>query len=138
MRRAILLSHQSIVERVFRVGCVIVNIAENEIATGYTGEKESFHAEEVALYKLTGQERETSGGTLYSTLESYHPRLSGKPSCTEYIIRFGITRVVYALAEPPLFITCLGTQVLREAGVVVNIFSFYAPEVIAVNTHLII
>jgi len=93
MARAVELSSMSPETKTFRVGCVITDKDGKELATGFTGEKEGFHAEEIAISKLEGRRAETEGGSIFSTVEPCHPRKSGKTSCTSHILTLKLARV---------------------------------------------
>ncbi|HEY8191314.1 MAG TPA: dihydrofolate reductase family protein [Alphaproteobacteria bacterium] len=107
-------------EKAFSVGAVIVAPDNTIITTGYSREWEgSWHAEEIAIEKARRAGADLRVAAIYSSMEPCHPRLSGKTSCADRIIAAGITRVVYCLAEPPLFVTCLGREHLSRMGVAV-------------------
>ena len=104
---------------------------------GYSLETgDSVHAEEVALAKAEQLAIEVTGATLYSSLEPYSVRLSGKRSCTSRIIAAGIRKVVFAMREPPTFVTCEGLAQLRAAGIEVVEIPDLAARVAQVNQHL--
>ena len=105
-------------ERAFSVGAIIVGASDQMISSGYSRERNpSEHAEELAIIKALDSNESLNGATIYSSLEPCNPRLSGKTSCTDLIIQFGIKRVVFALHEPPVFVTCTGTTKLKDHGV---------------------
>lgn len=105
-------------EKAFSVGAIIVAPDGRVISTGYSREWEgSWHAEEIAIEKARKAGIDLRGAAIYSSMEPCHPRLSGKTSCADRIIAAGIARVVYCLAEPPLFVTCQGQEHLSQAGV---------------------
>lgn len=54
---------------------------------------------------------------LYTTMEPCSKRLSGNRCCTSRIIAAGISRVVVGVKEPPTFVDCEGSGLLKEAGV---------------------
>ena len=120
-------------ERGFSVGAVLVKDG-NIVATGYSREGAgNMHAEEIAIAKAREIGVDVKGTTIYSSLEPCHPRLSGKPSCTQLIIEAGIARVVFTLKEPPIFVECKGEETLRGAGLDVVHDSRLAAEVISAN-----
>jgi len=69
-------------------------------------------------------------------LEPCSVRASRPRSCTEWILRAGIPRVVFAWREPSLFVDCEGAELLRAAGVEVVEVPALAELVRAVNAHL--
>ena len=125
-------------ESSFAVGAVLVG-SENEIlATGYSLELgESWHAEEVAIQKATNHGVELAGSTIYSSLEPCSLRRSRPKSCTELIINHKIAKVVYALLEPPLFVECQATDLLKAAGIEVVHLPEYGQLVREINVHLL-
>jgi pyrimidine deaminase RibD-like protein len=133
MSQAIELSRTSPEVKTFRVGCVITDANGKELATGYTGEKVGFHAEEIAISKLVGSEKLAKNGSIFSTVEPCHPRKSGKTSCTEHILKFGLARVLYVLDEPPIFVDCLGAETLSANGLKVIRMPEFEEEVRAIN-----
>jgi len=105
-------------DRAFSVGAILVGTDGVVIATGFSREGDpSVHAEEVALNKARRRCVSTEGATLYSSMEPCSRRLSGRKPCVEHIIEAGVGRVVYALAEPPVFVQCEGHETLVRAGI---------------------
>lgn len=122
------------VESAYNVGAVVVRDGV-ELAYGYSRETDSHvHAEESALAKLSGME--LTGASVYSTLEPCSRRASRPRTCTQLIIEAGISRVVYALREPPIFVDCDGVELLAAAGLAVVWTPELADEVIEINAHL--
>lgn len=120
----------------FSVGAVIVAATGDIVATGYSREDGTdAHAEEVALAKASVDS--LTGATLYSSLEPCGERVSRQAPCTALILATGIERVVFALAEPPVFVTGHGEEQLVEAGIKVIQLPELAPGVEAVNAHLL-
>lgn len=120
----------------FSVGAVVVAATGEVLATGYSRESEpDAHAEETALAKLTG--RSLAGATLYSSLEPCSERSSRPTSCTSLILAAGITRVVFALHEPAVFVEGRGGERLAEAGVQLVHIPELGAEVEQVNAHLL-
>ncbi len=117
--------------------------------SGFTGEMEGFHAEEIVIkkLKLAGLEEVARGGSIYSTIEPCHPRRSGKTSCTDHILSLGVSRVIYVLDEPKKifkiagpgekFIDCQGAKTLRERGLEVVHMSELEEEVREINQHIL-
>ena len=94
------------------VGCVVVK--NNEIiATGYHKAYGEYHAERDAL---TNCDKDTSGATLYVTLEPCCH--TGKtPPCTDIIIEKKISKVVIGSDDPNPLVAGKGIQILRDAGI---------------------
>ncbi len=111
----------------YAVGCVIVDIHGQPVATGYTGElsyppgsqpASAPHAEEIALSRLP-HSFVAPQTTLYCSMEPCSERKSGRQPCTQRIIESGIGRVVFGAHEPfnpALGIHCRGMQELQVAG----------------------
>ena len=121
----------------FSVGAIVLGADGREIARGYSREgAETEHAEQAALRKAAAGAR-FAGGTIYSSLEPCGIRRSGPVPCAELISRHGLGRVVFALPEPPTFVTPCGARMLRTNGVVVEVLDQLAAAVWAVNAHLL-
>jgi diaminohydroxyphosphoribosylaminopyrimidine deaminase/5-amino-6-(5-phosphoribosylamino)uracil reductase len=117
----------------YAVGAIV--LAGSARAVGWSRQHDpQDHAEEVALAALG---RDPAGGTLYSSLEPCSQRRSRPYTCTELILTAGITRVVFALREPPLFADCHGAELLARAGVEVVELPELADEVRKINAHLL-
>jgi diaminohydroxyphosphoribosylaminopyrimidine deaminase/5-amino-6-(5-phosphoribosylamino)uracil reductase len=121
----------------YAVGAVVVGIAGNPMATGYTGETDPhLHAEEEALAKLAGRGFDLTGATIYTSLEPCTTRKSRPVSCTELILVSGIRRVVLALREPLHFADCTGVETLRAHGIEVLEIPELGESVRDVNAHV--
>ncbi len=97
------------------VGCIIVRKDGEVVGRGYHARDGQLHAEPIAL-KVAG--KSAQGATAFVTLEpcSHHGRT---PPCCDAIIAYGISRLVYAVADPnPL--AAGGADRLRAAGIVVE------------------
>jgi pyrimidine deaminase RibD-like protein len=139
LHRAIELSRQCPAsDRSFAVGAIVVDANGNELARGFSLELgDGFHAEEAAILKARRAGLDVRGSTIYSSLEPCSVRLSGKRPCVDHIIEAGILQVVYALAEPPLFVEGKGDQLLRQHGIQVVRLPELAHLVEQVNAHLL-
>ena len=98
------------------VGCVIVS-AGMIVARGYTNRPGQPHAEAMALQRLRSVPRDAS---VYVTLEpcSFHGRT---PSCAKALVAAGVSVVYVALIDPDPRNQGLGIQVLRAAGIRVEV-----------------
>jgi pyrimidine deaminase RibD-like protein len=119
----------------FSVGAVIVGPDGTELARGYSREADPHdHAEEAALRKRrTG----LTAATIYSSVEPCCERASRPKSCSQLILDAGISRVVFAWREPPLFVDCAGADLLRAAGVTVVELPELAEAARRPNAHLL-
>jgi len=124
-------------QNAFSVGCVIVSARGEIIGTGFSRElRPQQHAEEAAMERAE-KGGHLAGATLYASLEPCSVRKSGRMSCCAHIIDAGISRVVFALAEPPTFVHGHGADVLRMANVTVDQFEELRSCVEQVNAHLL-
>jgi pyrimidine deaminase RibD-like protein len=124
----------------FSVGAVLVAADGSVLGTGYSREREpADHAEEVALARATsaGLDALLPGATIYSSLEPCAARASRPVPCADLIIASGISRVVIAWREPPLFVPGGGGVRLQKAGVRVVVVPELAAAAKAVNAHLL-
>lgn len=123
----------------FSVGALVVGADGTELARGYSRETDPYdHAEEAALRRLSPKDPRLAGATLYSSLEPCSTRASRPRSCTRLILDTPIPRVVFAWREPALFVDCTGAEDLRAAGRTVIEVPVLAPDVRAVNAHLLL
>lgn len=97
------------------VGAVVLT-ADGRTFGGATEPPGGSHAEIVALHAARADGAETSGATLYSTLEpcSHHGRT---PPCTDAIIAAGIRRVVIGIDDPDAQVAGEGIAKLEAADV---------------------
>jgi len=108
------------------VGCVIVRKGR-VLGRGWTKPSGRPHAETVAL----AQAGDARGATAYVTLEPCAH--TGKtPPCANALINAGIARVVCPIADPDRRVSGKGFQMLRDAGVKVDI-GLMAQEAHAAN-----
>jgi diaminohydroxyphosphoribosylaminopyrimidine deaminase/5-amino-6-(5-phosphoribosylamino)uracil reductase len=120
----------------YAVGAIIVGRDGYERSRGYSRDVDPYiHAEESALAKVRGAD--LAGATMYTTLEPCSKRSSGPRTCADLIIEAGFARVVMALREPPVFVHCVGVELLREAGIEVVVIEEFGAEVEAVNAGVL-
>jgi pyrimidine deaminase RibD-like protein len=113
------------------VGCVIVEVGEGGdghgvghdvgyiVARGFTGRPGEPHAEAAALAAL-GPDRDGSGLAAFVTLEPC--AFAGRtPSCAKALVDRGIGLVVVAILDPHTRNSGRGVQLLRDAGVAVEL-----------------
>jgi diaminohydroxyphosphoribosylaminopyrimidine deaminase / 5-amino-6-(5-phosphoribosylamino)uracil reductase len=120
----------------FSVGAVVVATDGRELSRGWSRDTEPRgHAEESALAHAGAR---AAGATLYSSLEPCAARSAGRAPCAELIVTAGITRVVFAWREPPLFVPRPdGTAHLVAAGLEVVELPDLAAAAASVNRHLV-
>ena len=117
MRRAVALAHARLGRTGANpaVGCVLA--ADGAVlAEAATAEGGRPHAEEQAL-ALAGK---AGGATAYVTLEPCGERSSGAPSCSELLVRAGVSKVLVACGDPSSKASGHGLERLRSAGVAVE------------------
>ena len=138
LKRAIELSRQSTPSPTsYRVGAVVVT-SDGAVFEGYTHESDDQnHAEEEALAKAIKAGARLTGATIYASMEPCSTRQSKPVSCSELIIGHGLSRVVYALAEPTLLALCEGADKMRHAGIEVVEMADLSPLVREINAHLL-
>jgi diaminohydroxyphosphoribosylaminopyrimidine deaminase / 5-amino-6-(5-phosphoribosylamino)uracil reductase len=122
----------------FSVGALLAGCDGTVLATGYSRESSpQDHAEEVVLAKLGPAGGQLAGATLYSSLEPCRFRASRPRPCAELIIAAGVSRVVIAWLEPPVFAPGGGAALLREAGIWVVEVAALAAAARAVNVDVL-
>jgi diaminohydroxyphosphoribosylaminopyrimidine deaminase/5-amino-6-(5-phosphoribosylamino)uracil reductase len=118
MRQALALAEQGrgAVEPNPLVGAVVI---KDGVGVG-EGWHQRFGGPHAEVHALAAAGEATRGATLYVTLEPccHHGKT---PPCTDAILRAGIARVVAAMADPFPKVAGKGAEVLRQAGVVVEI-----------------
>lgn len=102
-----------------RVACLIVK--NNQLlASGVTQQAGGPHAEVMALRQAKARGHDTTGTTLYVTLEpcSHYGRT---PPCADAIIQAQPGRVVVAMLDPNPLVAGQGVARLRQAGITVKV-----------------
>jgi len=121
----------------FSVGCVIVDAGRALVSTGYSRELgEDWHAEAVAIKKARHTSIKLSACTLYSSLEPCSVRKSGREACCSLILQHGMSRVVFGMREPLVFVDGRGIETLSSAGIEVIELKLMNDDVIQINAHL--
>lgn len=139
MKQAVELSKKCpFVQDRYNVGAVIVTKDDEVISTGYSREAtDNIHAEEMAIKKAIKEGVDLKETTLYSTMEPCGLRLSGNQCCADWIIEYGIKRVIFGINEPPFLVqNCTGAQKLKDNGLIVEQCSDYDEEIHALNSHM--
>lgn len=99
-----------------RVGAVIAR-GRTVIATGFKGEIDKLHAEQVALLKAQTQGADVKGAMLYTTLEPCANSRTSRVPCAELIAQVGIAEVHIGEYDPNPQVYRLGWRHLRDQGV---------------------
>ncbi len=118
MRRALALAEQGrgAVEPNPLVGAVVVR---DDVCVG-EGWHQRFGGPHAEVHALAAAGEAARGATLYVTLEPCC-HYGKTPPCTDAILRAGIARVVAAMADPFPEVAGKGAELLRQAGVTVEI-----------------
>lgn len=95
------------------VGCVVLDKAGKEIATGYHKSYGELHAEADALNKLGD---EAIDGTLIVNLEPC-THWGKTPPCADLIIKKGIKRLVIGMKDPNKNVSGKGIEKCKKAGI---------------------
>ena len=101
------------------VGCVLVKDGV-AIAEGWHDHLGGLHAEQMAIHDAEARGVPTNGATAYVTLEPCN-HFGRTPPCTESLLWAGVQRVVVAHPDPNPNVRGRGTDVLREAGLEVEV-----------------
>ncbi len=139
MRRVVEISRRSPSrESCYRVGALLKCVDGSQFE-GYTLETSpTHHAEQAAIHKAQQAGVEIKGATIYSSMEPCSKRSSEPMSCSELIIKYGLSRALFALYEPSHFVECHGAENLRRAGVCVTYMPQFRDDVVEVNAHLLL
>ncbi len=117
------------------VGCVI-ETADGSRFEGATEAVGARHAEVVALDAARSAGVDTSGATVWVTLEPCSHRGRTSP-CADALVAAGVARVVVALEDPDPKVSGHGLELLRSAGIEVQVgcCADAAAEVLAPYLH---
>jgi diaminohydroxyphosphoribosylaminopyrimidine deaminase / 5-amino-6-(5-phosphoribosylamino)uracil reductase len=110
--------------------CRLLNSEDLYLATGQTQPRGHAHAEVMALRDAAAKGISVVGSTAYVTLEpcSHYGRT---PPCCLALIEAGIAKVVVAVLDPNPLVAGRGVQMLRNAGVLVEVLPVDSPEAVA-------
>lgn len=104
-----------------RVGTIIAR-GKEILATGFKGEREGRHAEQVALEKAAEQGVDVKGAVLYTTLEPCANSRTSRVPCWQLISNAGISVVHIGEYDPNPRVYRLGWKHLRDEGVLLRDF----------------
>lgn len=99
-----------------RVGAVIA-LGDKILATGFKGERENRHAEQVALEKASELGVDVAGATIYTTLEPCANSRTSRIPCAQHISDAGISAVHIGEYDPNPQVNRLGWKHLRDHGI---------------------
>ena len=101
------------------VGCVVVK-GGRLMGQGHSQEAGEAHAEVMALRDAVSRGESCRGATAYVTLEPCS-HFGRTPPCANALIEAGIARVVAAMIDPHGKVAGKGVQMLRDAGIQVDV-----------------
>ena len=113
-----------------RVGCVIADQQTGLASHGHTQPHGHAHAEVMALRDAAAKGISVKGATVYVTLEPCS-HYGQTPPCCLALIEAGIGKVVVAVLDPNPLVAGRGVQMLRDAGVVVEVLPADCAEAVA-------
>ncbi|MFP5520042.1 MAG: bifunctional diaminohydroxyphosphoribosylaminopyrimidine deaminase/5-amino-6-(5-phosphoribosylamino)uracil reductase RibD [Bdellovibrionia bacterium] len=103
------------------VGCVVLNAKGELLSKGYHQKYGEAHAEVNALKGLSTEE--LRGAHVIVTLEPCAHE--GKtPSCAKALAKLPIQKVTYGLVDPNPLVAGQGAEILRQAGIVAEVFEW--------------
>jgi diaminohydroxyphosphoribosylaminopyrimidine deaminase / 5-amino-6-(5-phosphoribosylamino)uracil reductase len=112
------------------VGCAIKYVDTATVLQGHTQPTGQAHAEVMALRDAAAKGLSVKGATAYVTLEPCS-HFGRTPPCCHALIEAGIAKVVVAILDPNPLVAGRGVQMLRDAGIVVEVLPPDSPEAIA-------
>lgn len=102
------------------VGCAIASPAGETLGQGYTQQAGGPHAEVMALRDAAARGKSVAGATAYVTLEPCS-HFGRTPPCCNALIDANIGKVVVAVLDPNPLVAGQGIQMLRAAGMEVEV-----------------
>ena len=112
------------------VGCVLVSDSDKIIGQGHTQAVGGAHAEVMALRDAAANGETTIGATAYVTLEPCS-HFGRTPPCCNALIDAKVAKVVIALLDPNPLVAGKGVQILRSAGIDVEVLPVDHPHAVA-------
>jgi diaminohydroxyphosphoribosylaminopyrimidine deaminase/5-amino-6-(5-phosphoribosylamino)uracil reductase len=102
------------------VGCVLVSVAGTTIGQGHTQAVGGAHAEVMAIRDAIARGESTVGATAYVTLEPCS-HFGRTPPCCNALIEAKVAKVVIALLDPNPLVAGKGVELLKKAGIEVEV-----------------
>ena len=112
------------------VGCVLVSDNGKIIGQGHTQAVGGAHAEVMALRDAAAHGESTVGATAYVTLEPCS-HFGRTPPCCNALIEAKVAKVVIAVLDPNPLVAGKGVQILRSAGIDVEVLPPDHPHAVA-------
>lgn len=116
------------------VGCVILDSQMRFLSKGYHQKIGGHHAEINALNGLS--EADLKGATVFVTLEpcAHEGRT---PSCAKALAKLPIKKLVYGLQDPNPLVAGQGAEIVKSAGIQVELFNELQDELEEVCEHFL-
>ena len=118
------------------VGCVLFSPDGKIIGQGHTQAVGGAHAEIMALRDAAANGASTVGATAYVTLEPCS-HFGRTPPCCNALIEAKVAKVVIALLDPNPLVAGKGVELLRKAGIEVEVLPTGHPQAIAAKELMI-
>ena len=113
-----------------RVGCVLVTPASDLLGQGHTQQAGGPHAEVMALRDAVAKGKAVQGSTAYVTLEPCS-HFGRTPPCCNALIDAKVAKVVVAVLDPNPQVAGKGVELLRAAGIEVDVLPTDHPDALA-------
>jgi diaminohydroxyphosphoribosylaminopyrimidine deaminase/5-amino-6-(5-phosphoribosylamino)uracil reductase len=118
------------------VGCALISPAGKLIGLGHTQVVGGAHAEVMALRDAAAHGESTAGATAYVTLEPCS-HFGRTPPCCNALIDAKVAKVVIALLDPNPLVAGKGVELLRKAGIDVEVLTVDHPQAKAAKELMI-
>jgi diaminohydroxyphosphoribosylaminopyrimidine deaminase / 5-amino-6-(5-phosphoribosylamino)uracil reductase len=118
------------------VGCVLISPTGKIIGQGHTQAVGGAHAEVIALHDATAHGESTVGATAYVTLEPCS-HFGRTPPCCNALIEAKVAKVVIALLDPNPLVAGKGAELLKKAGIEVEVLPVDHPQAVAAKELMI-
>ena len=118
------------------VGCVLISPTGKIIGQGHTQAVGGAHAEVMALLDARAHGESTVGATAYVTLEPCS-HFGRTPPCCNALIEAKVTKVVIALLDPNPLVAGKGVELMKKAGIEVEVLPVDHPQAVAAKELMI-
>lgn len=112
------------------VGCILVSQTSDILGHGHTQQAGGPHAEVMALRESAALGHSVKGATVYVTLEPCS-HFGRTPPCCNALIDAKVGKVVVAVLDPNPLVAGKGVQLLRAAGIEVEVLPTDHPDAVA-------
>lgn len=118
------------------VGCILLSPTGSIIGQGHTQAVGGAHAEVMALRDAAAHGESTIGATAYVTLEPCS-HFGRTPPCCNALIEAKVAKVVIAILDPNPLVAGKGVEMLRQAGIEVEVLALEHPQAKAAKELMI-